>query len=47
MRYFFPQELRLLLERSGFELLDLLPFPSGEGEPDDSTWNVFAVARAR
>lgn len=46
MRYFFPQELRLLLGLAGFELLRLGAFPEVERDPDESTWNVLAVARA-
>lgn len=46
VRYFFPQELRLFLGHAGFELVSLVPFPSGEGEPDGSTWNVMVVAHA-
>lgn len=44
MRYFFPDELSVLLERSGFALLRLGAFPELEREPDESTWNVLAVA---
>ena len=35
MRYFFPQELRLLLDSSGFSLLRLSAFPDLDVEPDD------------
>jgi hypothetical protein len=46
MRYFFPQELRLFLDVAGFSLLRLGVFPEFERDPDASTWNVMAVARA-
>lgn len=45
MRYFFPQELDLLLERTGFARLRLGGFPQFSLEPDETTWNVLAVAR--
>ena len=45
MRYFFPQELDLLLQMAGFELLSIRGFP-GDEEPDDNSWNVFCVASA-
>ena len=46
MRYFFPQELRLFLDLSGFELLRLTAFPSTTEPCDDTTWNALVVARA-
>ncbi len=46
MRYFFPQELRLFLDLSGFERLRLTAFPSTTEPCDDTTWNALAVARA-
>jgi hypothetical protein len=46
MRYFFPQELRLLLNCAGLRLLRLGAFPDVDRQPDDTTWNVMAVARA-
>ncbi|MBO9696392.1 MAG: class I SAM-dependent methyltransferase [Sphingopyxis sp.] len=45
MRYFFPQELQLLLQMSGFDLQSIRTFP-GDGEPGDESWNIFCVARA-
>jgi SAM-dependent methyltransferase len=47
MRYFFPKELELFLEVSGFELLHLGSFPNIERNPDESTWNIIVVAKAR
>ena len=46
MRYFFPLELELLLERAGFSLLRIGAFPDFGTEPDFSTWNVLVVASA-
>lgn len=46
VRYFFPQELKLLLEVSGFQLLRLGAFPNFDRDPDETTWNVMVVARA-
>lgn len=46
MRYFFPQELDLLLRMAGFELKSIKSFPDGHAATDE-TWNVFCVAVAR
>jgi len=46
MRYFFPLELNLFLQQSGFTLLRLSNFPELDREPDETTWNVLGVARA-
>ena len=46
VRYFFPMELELMLAQSGFSLASLTAFPSVDRPADESTWNVFAVARA-
>jgi SAM-dependent methyltransferase len=45
MRFFFPLELELLLERTGFSLVQLSAFPDLGREPTDETWNVVCVAR--
>lgn len=45
MRYFFPQELDLLLQIAGFKLLSIRSFPGGE-EPSDDSWNIFCIAAA-
>ena len=45
-RYFFPLELKLFLEQTGFEPLRLGAFPEFNRDPDESTWNVLQVARA-
>jgi SAM-dependent methyltransferase len=46
VRFFFPREIELLLETSGFSLLRLSAFPDVDAEPDLNSWNVIAVARA-
>jgi SAM-dependent methyltransferase len=46
MRYFFPQELALFLEITGFRMLSLTAFPEIERPPDEDTWNVLVVAEA-
>jgi SAM-dependent methyltransferase len=46
MRYFFPLELQLFMEDSGFTLIRLGAFPEFDKEPDMTTWNVIGVARA-
>jgi SAM-dependent methyltransferase len=46
MRFFFPQELNLLLDLAGLSLVRLGGFPDIDREPDETTWNVTAVARA-
>lgn len=46
VRYFFPLELELFLETAGFSLLRLGAFPDFATDPDESTWNVLALARA-
>jgi SAM-dependent methyltransferase len=46
MRYFFPLELNLLLDCSGFTLVRVGAFPDFENQPDETTWSVLAVARA-
>jgi SAM-dependent methyltransferase len=46
MRYFFPLELNLFLECSGFNPLRLGVFPEIDRDPDTTTWNVLGLARA-
>ena len=46
MRYFFPLELSLFLDCTGFSLVRLGAFPDIDKDPDENTWNVIAVARA-
>ena len=44
MRYFFPLELELFLATTDLTLLRLGAFPDFDGEPDETSWNVLAVA---
>jgi SAM-dependent methyltransferase len=46
MRYFFPQELQLLCNLSGFSVRSVCAFPNIEQKPDDSTWNAGLIAEA-
>jgi SAM-dependent methyltransferase len=45
MRFFFPREVALLLERAGFRLERLSAFPS-DSPPNESTYTALAIARA-
>ena len=45
VRYFFPLELELFLESTGFTPVRLAAFPEFERDADEKTWNVLAVAR--
>ncbi len=46
MRYFFPQELRLLMTGAGFEIVTETAFPSVDDPPNETSWSAAAVARA-
>jgi SAM-dependent methyltransferase len=46
MRYFFPLELDLFLQATGFAGKRLGAFPEFQNEPDERTWNVVQVATA-
>lgn len=46
MRFFFPQELALLFDAEGLDLLELRAFGASDDQPTESTWNVLAVGRA-
>lgn len=46
VRYFFPPELDLFLESSGFAPIRLGAFPDFDRDPDETTWNVLGLARA-
>jgi SAM-dependent methyltransferase len=47
MRFFFPLELELLLDVAELELLRIGSFPDFERDPDETTWSVLVVGRAR
>jgi SAM-dependent methyltransferase len=46
MRFFFPQELDLVLRCNNMRLLQLASFPDGEGPPDEQAWNIVGLAQA-
>jgi hypothetical protein len=46
MRYFFPQELALFLTYARFRLRHFCEFGALERAPDETTWNVLAIAEA-
>ena len=46
MRYFFPLELELFLESTGFAPIRLGAFPEFKNDPDETNWNVVQVAKA-
>jgi SAM-dependent methyltransferase len=46
VRFFFPQELASMLQRSDLALMQLRSFPNEEQPADERAWNVIGVARA-
>jgi SAM-dependent methyltransferase len=46
MRFFFPNELRILLQQSGFRLVRLSPFLDLAGTLAPNDWNFTAIAEA-
>lgn len=46
MRFFFPLELDLALDRCGLKLETLRSFPDYAAPPDERAWNIIGVARA-
>ncbi len=46
LRYFFPLELQLFLQNTGFSMIELKDFPGFNHEPDETTWNTWCVAKA-
>jgi SAM-dependent methyltransferase len=46
VRFFFPQELDLVMRCNGMRLLQLSSFPDGEGPADENAWNIVGVAQA-
>ncbi len=45
MRYFFSQELSLFLKTSGLELIKLSEFPNWKNDINETTWNIFGIAK--
>lgn len=46
MRYFFPKEIELLLEGTGFMPLKIGAFPNFSDSPNEDSWSVLIAARA-
>ena len=46
MRFFFPQELALVLELTQHQLIHLSGFPNLEQTVNESTWNALLIAKA-
>lgn len=46
VRYYFPQEITHYLEDSGFEVLQICPFPDLNGKVDENVWNITVIAKA-
>ena len=46
VRFFFCNELELLLKRAGFEALSFSRFGTLDEDPDETTWSVLVVGRA-
>jgi SAM-dependent methyltransferase len=46
VRYFFPNELRLLASAAGFSIVRISAFPDVATEPNAASWNALVVARA-
>ena len=47
LRYFFPLELELFLDLSGFRLRNLRAFPDTEKRPSENTWKIVGIASAK
>jgi SAM-dependent methyltransferase len=47
MRFFFAQELSLVLESTGFEVVRIGQFPDFERDPTETSWNIVVVARKK
>lgn len=46
MRYFFPQELDLLLRQAKLSLTDIRSFDNIENSPNDSTWSALVIGNS-
>jgi hypothetical protein len=46
MRFFFPQEIAVLLECTGFRVSRLGAFPDFDQPPTEDNWNAMVIARA-
>lgn len=46
VRYFFPEEIRYFLDKTGFKLLKLCPFMDLQGQLTEKVWNAVAISKA-
>lgn len=46
MRYFFPKELDMFIQTTGFELVHSGSFPKWKNPPNESSWNAIWIVRA-
>lgn len=46
MRFFYPEEIRLLLSLGGFTVASLHPFLRSSSQVSNKDWNITAIARA-
>ncbi|QTD54857.1 class I SAM-dependent DNA methyltransferase [Parasphingorhabdus cellanae] len=46
MRYFFPQEFKMMLKACGFESISMSAFPDMDSVLTDDSWNALSIARA-
>jgi SAM-dependent methyltransferase len=44
MRFFFPQELKVLFGSAGLKLLTIRDFSDINREPDERSWNIWAIS---
>lgn len=45
MRFFFPQELKILFKGADLDLVTIKPFPDMDGIPDETTWNIILIGK--
>jgi hypothetical protein len=45
MRYFFPQELAILMHHADLKMADIWAFGKLEQQPSEDTWNVLVIAQ--
>lgn len=45
MRYFFPQEIAILMHHADLKMADICAFGTLEHQPSEATWNVLVIAK--
>jgi hypothetical protein len=45
MRYFFPQEMSILMHHADLKMADICAFGKLEQQPSEDTWNVLVIAK--